>query len=251
MSKYGYFLVPWSTKIGLLRFSEMLWDTWTPSGIDGATSKYRAFFRTLILGASYRLGGTYGGIIVIDVDSSTSSRGVGAGAFFFQLLECFPVVVPNRPGRSGHNLTIGINGTCSIYSVAATCSGTYPVVSSIMRVGDAVAISDFATAIVLEIEITMLYGKLTPTLTLANNNISLECNKMNWNLGAKLITSKCSFSQSSTQARNQWKGSCHFHHMGWSFKWLLGKFYACHHSPVTLLVIILTIILLFSLGGPF
>ena len=59
------------------------------------------------------------------------------------------------------------------------CNGTYLAMYSIMRVGDAIAIPNFATVLVMEIEITMLYGKLTLALALVDNNISLEFSRMN------------------------------------------------------------------------
>ena len=48
-----------------------------------------------------------------------------------------------------------------------------------MGVFDVVATQDFAIVPVLEIEITMLRGKITLSLALVGNNIFLECNRMN------------------------------------------------------------------------
>ena len=51
--------------------------------------------------------------------------------------------------------------------------------SSIMGVGDAIATLDFATVLVLEMEIIILHEKLTSTLALAEVSLPLECNIMN------------------------------------------------------------------------
>ena len=64
-------------------------------------------------------------------------------------------------------------------SAAMTYGGTYQELSFIMDVSDVVVTLDSTTVLVLEIEITMLYGKLTSALALTDNNISLECSRMN------------------------------------------------------------------------
>ena len=72
-----------------------------------------------------------------------------------------------------------MNGICSYSSATMTSGGTYPAMSSIMGVVDAVTTLDFVIVPVLEIEITMLYGKPTSSYVVADNNLSLECNRMN------------------------------------------------------------------------
>ena len=103
----------------------MFYHTRTPSSTVGATNGYCAFFKTLILGTSNHIGGTNGGNIVAYLDSSSSYGGGGFIAFFFRILERFPIVVPNEPGESHLNLIVGINVTCSASLVASAHSGTY------------------------------------------------------------------------------------------------------------------------------
>ena len=64
-------------------------------------------------------------------------------------------------------------------SAAMTYGGTYPIVSSIIRVGDKVATPHYSTMLMLEIEITALCGKLTLALAVVDNNLFLECKRMN------------------------------------------------------------------------
>ena len=113
--------------------------------------------KTLILDTSSFLGAIYGVSIVTHYVSSSSSGG-SIGAFFLRLPEHFPV---DDPGGSGLNLTSGINGICLASSTTMVCDATYTTVYSIMRVGDEVTTPDSATVLLLEMEITMLCGKLT------------------------------------------------------------------------------------------
>ena len=131
--------------------------------------------------ASYRLRWTYGGKIVVDPNSSSSSSCSGGGtvAFLFHLPKPFPLIVPEGPGGSSCNLTEGINGLCLSSFRVVGCDGTYRVVSSMVIVGDAIAIPDFVVVLVLEIEITMLRKKLSSSLAVENNNFSLECSWIN------------------------------------------------------------------------
>ena len=62
-----------------------------------------------------------------------------------------------------------------------TYSKINPTISSIMVIGDGVSTVDSVIVLVLEIKITMLYGKISSTLVVVDNNgtLSLEYNKMN------------------------------------------------------------------------
>ena len=72
-----------------------------------------------------------------------------------------------------------MNGIYLASFVTLSCSGTYPVVSSKMGMGDAVATPYFATVLVLEMEITILYEKITLDLVVTGGNISLKCSRVN------------------------------------------------------------------------
>ena len=135
----------------------MFYNTSTLSDTVGATSGYHVFFVTLIHGPSDRLGGTYGGSIVAEPNSSSSYGCGSTSAFFFWLSEHFLIGVPYKPGGSSLNLNVGKNGTY-LASIVIACGGTYTIVSSIMGVGDAITTPYSAVVLVLEIEITMLHG---------------------------------------------------------------------------------------------
>ena len=127
----------------------------------------------LLFGASSGFGGISSVSLISATASSSSDSGV---ATFLRLLDRFLFDVP---GGFGCNLTSGMNVVCSVSYVTMDCGGIYPTVSSIMSFGDAIATPDSATVLVLEIKITMLYVKITSTLALVDNNISLRCNRMN------------------------------------------------------------------------
>ena len=129
--------------------------------------------------APYFLSGRYGGTIFIEPDSSSSSGGASAGAFFFRFIEHFPIDVPDGPSGSVLNLDVRINGTCSSSSIATTYDGTYPTVSSRMGVCIVLATLDSAIVLVMQIKITILNGKLTSSLAYADNNLSLIFKIMN------------------------------------------------------------------------
>ena len=127
---------------------------------------------------SSHLSGTYGSIVTGPDSSSTSSCGGSVDTFFFQLCERFPIIVQNGLGGSDLNLIVGINGTYSASSKTIACVGTYLAVSSIMAVDDAITTPDSAAVLVLKIKITMLHGKLSLTLAIAEINVSLECSRV-------------------------------------------------------------------------
>ena len=129
----------------------------------------------LLFGALGGFGGISSGSLISTVAYSSSCSGV-VGSFFFRLLDHFPI---DGPGRFGLNLTSGMNGICSTSLATMAYGGTYMTVSSIMSVGDAVTIPDYATVLVLEMEITILCGKNTLDLVVVEGNLSLECSRMN------------------------------------------------------------------------
>ena len=100
------------------------------------------------------------------VPDSLSSLGIDGSAscviafsFCFIFPMCFPHEVPDGPSRFVLNFSNGLirgTRTCSTTRATSYCGGTYPTVSSMIGVGDAVTTSDSTTELALEIKMTML-----------------------------------------------------------------------------------------------
>ena len=97
------------------------------------------------------------------VSNYPSSKGTGDGiisfSFPFLLRVHFPHVVSEGPGRPTIDFMDVLakwTGTFSTNRGAYCCGGTYPIVSPMIGVGDAVKTSDSKDEVALEIEINML-----------------------------------------------------------------------------------------------
>ena len=96
------------------------------------------------------MGGIFSGFLIPTAASSSFGSG---DVVFLWLLDRFLFDVP---GGSSHNLTLGMNGICLACSTTMTISGEIVVVSSMMGIGEGISMHDFATVLVLEIEITII-----------------------------------------------------------------------------------------------
>ena len=134
-------------------------------GTTSMTSGAPKFFRILTFGASACLGGMYGAnkCLVKNSPSSLGTHNIFDGVIyftsFFLLHVRFPHVVLEGPRRSTIDFMDVLtrwNRTFSKTGGAYYCGRTYPDVSSMIGVGDAVRTSESKVELALEIEIAIL-----------------------------------------------------------------------------------------------
>ena len=101
-------------------------------------------------------------LVLKSLSSQATSDGVGgviSFTFYFLLPMGFPHVVSEGPDRSTIDFMDVLTGWTRNFSTTrgAYCvGGTYPIVSSMIGVGDVVVASDSTAKLALEIEKTML-----------------------------------------------------------------------------------------------
>ena len=164
----------------------MFSSTIIPFGSLGATNGAQILDGIFTFGASARLGGIYGGSKVLVFDSSSlSGTGVVSVAlsFLFLFIVCFPFEYTKGPDTSSLGFTDGRSRTFPVARTSYCVGGTYPVVSSIMRVCDAGPNSASMVALVLDIEITM---KLLRLLKLQTTISLLSCKLNETKLGCEV-----------------------------------------------------------------
>ena len=146
-------------------FNKISFNTLIPCGTTHMISGAPKFFGIVSFWASACLGGMYGDnkCLVLKSLSSLGTSDVVGGvisfAFYFLLPVRYPHVVSEGPDRSTIDFMDVLTGWTRTFSTTrgAYCiGGTYPIVSSMIGVGDVVTASDSTTKLALDIEKTML-----------------------------------------------------------------------------------------------